>query len=147
MPTGGLKPAILSYENTIETMHALLTAMLAVDWLLKENKVPYSQKRPFTGLVLIACPSGSGYKKWTPLKVQAIEWALEEMDRSVTVSASMTLPRRAANHLICALFAVWSSATCGCMAATYTSLIIRVSRCRRGNLRTHTQRLKGISAP
>ncbi len=79
---GGLKPAILSYENTIETMHASLTAMLAVDWLLKENKVPYSPEAPVYWISPDSLlQAGSGYKKWTPLKVQAIEWALEEMDR------------------------------------------------------------------
>lgn len=78
----GLKPAVLSLENTIETMHASFTAMLAVDWLLKQGQVKYS---PDASVYWISpdtlLQAGAGYKRWADLKVKAIEWALDEMDR------------------------------------------------------------------
>lgn len=78
----GKSPAVMSLENTYDTMLMSFVAMLAIEWLLKQNKVQYA---PDASVYWISADgllqAGSGYKNWSPLKVQAIDYAIEEMER------------------------------------------------------------------
>jgi replicative DNA helicase len=79
----GKRPAILSLENTYDTMLATLTAMLAIEWLLKHDHAP--TYAPDASVYWISADgllqAKSGYKKWTSLKVQAIDYALNEIEK------------------------------------------------------------------
>lgn len=76
----GQRPAVLTWENSIETTQMQMIAMLAVEWLFKDGHVPYSPDAPLYWLSADGLmQAGRGYKAWTSLKVQAIDYARAEL--------------------------------------------------------------------
>ena len=78
----GKRPAVLSWENTIDMTMMQFVAILAVEYLLNDGRVPYSPDAPLywisaDGLM----QAGIGYKTWTRLKVEAIDYARAELKR------------------------------------------------------------------
>lgn len=75
----GKKPAILSFENSIEITTLQLIAMLAVEWLFRVNKIEYTDSASAywisaSDLMML----GKTYQqKWAGLKAEAVNYARE----------------------------------------------------------------------
>lgn len=78
----GKRPAVLSWENTITMTMMQLVAMIAVEWLLKDGRVPYTADAPAYWISADRLmQAGRGYKTWSALKVEAIDYARAELKR------------------------------------------------------------------
>lgn len=85
----GKKPAILSWENSVEMTSMQLICMLAVEYLLYTLRLPYTQKDPVFNIApALIMEAGKNYKNWIQKRVEAIDYgyyAFEKMGENIRI--------------------------------------------------------------
>lgn len=79
---GGMKPAFLTLENSIETTMLQIVCMFAVEWLLRNKYVRYDPDDEASVYWIspdLLMQAGRDYKSWVDLKKRAIDFGFAQL--------------------------------------------------------------------